>query len=45
MNARNMKKRWPFPGSDAYLDTSLEDIREGRTSSSAISTDRERRVR
>ncbi len=28
MNARNMKKRWPFFGSDAYLDTSLEDIRE-----------------
>ncbi len=28
MNARAMKKRWPFYGSDAYLDRSLKDIRE-----------------
>ncbi len=28
MNARAMKKRWPFAGSDAYLDTPLKDIRE-----------------
>lgn len=28
MNARAMKKRWPFFGSEAYLDTPLEDIRE-----------------
>lgn len=28
MNARAMKKRWPFYGSEAYLDTPLKDIRE-----------------